>query len=124
MGLVEAAHGGTLFLDEVGDTEGSVQLKLLKLLEDKTVRRVGGLRDRVVDVQFISATNRPLEQLVRAGRFRSDLYYRLRGMEIDIPPLRDRHGDPELLAHHFLEVRFTFWISTAQNRGRMPKIAN
>ena len=104
LGLVEAAHGGTLFLDEVGDTEGSVQLKLLKLLEDKTVRRVGGLRDRVVDVRFISATNRPLEQLVRAGRFRSDLYYRLRGMEIDIPPLRDRHGDPELLAHHFLEV--------------------
>jgi DNA-binding NtrC family response regulator len=104
MGLVEAAHGGTLFLDEIGDTEGSIQLKLLKLLEDKTVRRVGGLRDRVVDVRFISATNRPLEQLVRAGRFRSDLYYRLRGIEIDTPPLRERDGDPELLAHHFLEL--------------------
>ncbi|MBM6583542.1 sigma-54-dependent Fis family transcriptional regulator [Microvirga sp. BT689] len=101
-GLVEAAHGGTLFLDEIGDTEPGVQLKLLKLLEDRTVRRVGGVRDRVVDVRFISATNQPLEELVRAGRFRSDLYYRLRGVTIDLPPLRARPGDAEMLAEHFL----------------------
>ncbi|MPR10925.1 sigma-54-dependent transcriptional regulator [Microvirga tunisiensis] len=104
MGLVEAAHGGTLFLDEIGDTEPGVQLKLLKLLEDRTVRRVGGVRDRVVDVRFISATNQPLEELVRAGRFRSDLYYRLRVVTIDLPPLRARSGDAEMLAEHFLAL--------------------
>src|SRR5262245_38274809 len=104
VGLVEAAHGGTLFLDEIGDIEPAVQLKLLKLLEDRTVRRVGGVRDRVVDVRFISATNRPLEELVRAGKFRSDLYYRLRVVTIDVPPLRSRHGDSELLARHFLAL--------------------
>jgi two-component system response regulator AtoC len=104
MGLVEAAHGGTLFLDEIGDTEPAVQLKLLKLLEDRTVRRVGGVRDRVVDVRFISATNQPLEELVRAGRFRSDLYYRLRVVTIDLPPLRARSGDAEMLAEHFLAL--------------------
>jgi two-component system response regulator AtoC len=104
MGLVEAAHGGTLFLDEIGDTEPGMQLKLLKFLEDRTVRRVGGVRDRVVDVRFISATNRPLEELVSAGRFRADLYYRLRVVTIDIPPLRNRHGDAEMLAKHFLGV--------------------
>jgi DNA-binding NtrC family response regulator len=102
MGLVEAAHGGTLFLDEIGDTEPGVQLKLLKLLEDRTVRRVGGVRDRVVDVRFISATNQPLEELVRAGRFRSDLYYRLRVVTIELAPLRARPGDVEMLAEHFL----------------------
>jgi len=104
IGLVEAAHGGTLFLDEIGDIEQAVQLKLLKLLEDRTVRRVGGVRDRTVDVRFISATNRPLEELVRAGKFRSDLYYRLRVVTIDVPPLRSRHGDAELLAQHFLAL--------------------
>jgi DNA-binding NtrC family response regulator len=104
MGLVEAAHGGTLFLDEIGDTEHGMQLKLLKFLEDRMVRRVGGVRDRIVDVRFISATNRPLEELVSAGRFRADLYYRLRVVTIDIPPLRNRHGDAEMLAKHFLSV--------------------
>ncbi len=81
-----------------------VQLKLLKLLEDRQVRRVGGVRDRVVDVRFISATNRPLEELIRLGKFRSDLYYRLRVVTIDVPPLRTRIGDAELLAKHFLAV--------------------
>jgi two-component system response regulator AtoC len=104
IGLVEAAHEGTLFLDEIGDIELPVQLKLLKLLEDRIVRRVGGVRDRAVDVRFISATNRPLEELVRAGKFRSDLYYRLRVVTIDVPPLRVREGDAELLAAHFLAV--------------------
>jgi two-component system response regulator AtoC len=104
IGLVEAAHGGTLFLDEIGDIEPAVQLKLLKLLEDRTVRRVGGLRDRAVNVRFVSATNRPLEELVRDGKFRSDLYYRLRVVTVDVPPLRTREGDPELLARHFLAL--------------------
>jgi len=104
IGLVEAAHGGTLFLDEIGDMELPVQLKLLKLLEDRIVRRVGGVRDRTVDVRFISATNRPLEELVRAGKFRSDLYYRLRVVTIDVPPLRTRDGDVEMLAEHFLAL--------------------
>jgi DNA-binding NtrC family response regulator len=104
IGLVESAHGGTLFLDEIGDVEIPVQLKLLKLLEDRQVRRVGGVRDRVVDVRFISATNRPLEELIRLGTFRSDLYYRLRVVTIYVPPLRARTGDAELLAKHFLAM--------------------
>lgn len=104
IGLVEAAHGGTLFLDEIGDIELAVQLKLLKLLEDRIVRRVGGIRDRTVDVRFISATNRPLEALVRAGKFRSDLYYRLRVITIDAPSLRTRDGDVVMLAEHFLAL--------------------
>src|SRR5215475_494878 len=104
IGLVESAHGGTLFLDEIGDIEIPVQLKLLKVLEDRQVRRVGGVRDRVVDVRFISATNRPLEELIRLGKFRSDLYYRLRVVTIDVPPLRARTGDAELLARHFLAM--------------------
>src|SRR5215831_5179027 len=104
IGLVESAHGGTLFLDEIGDVEIPVQLKLLKLLEDRQVRRVGGVRDRVVDVRFISATNRPLEELIRLGTFRSDLYYRLRVVTIHVPPLRARTGDAELLAKHFLAM--------------------
>ena len=104
IGLVESAHGGTLFLDEIGDIEIPVQLKLLKVLEDRQVRRVGGVRDRVVDVRFISATNRPLEELIRLGKFRSDLYYRLRVVTIDVPPLWARTGDAELLARHFLAM--------------------
>ncbi|MFO1205349.1 MAG: sigma-54 dependent transcriptional regulator [Burkholderiales bacterium] len=104
IGLVEAAHGGTLFLDEIGDLDLTVQAKLLKLIEDRTVRRLGSVRERRVDVRFIAATHRPLEQLVREGRFRADLYYRLSVVTFTVPPLRSREGDVALLANHFLAL--------------------
>ena len=102
MGLVEAADGGTLFLDEIGDMNITLQTKLLKLLEDCTVRRLGGLRDKQVNVRIIAATNHRLEQLIQEGKFRSDLYFRLRVVQIDIPPLRDRGADIVHLADHML----------------------
>ena len=102
MGLVEAADGGTLFLDEIGDMDITLQTKLLKLLEDRTVRRLGGLRDKQVNVRIIAATNHRLEQLIKEGKFRSDLYYRLRVVQINMPPLRDRGADIVHLADHML----------------------
>jgi DNA-binding NtrC family response regulator len=102
IGLVEAAHGGTLFLDEIGDLEPAVQVKLLKVLEDRTVRRLGAVRERQVDVRFVAATHRPLEDLVKEGKFRADLYYRLSVVTLAVPPLRERAGDIEQLAQHFL----------------------
>jgi DNA-binding NtrC family response regulator len=101
-GLVEAAEGGTLFLDEIGEVDIGIQAKLLKLLEDRTVRRLGGLREQSVDVRFVAATNRDLEQMVREGRFRADLFFRLRIVDIVIPPLRARAEDVLLLARTFL----------------------
>jgi two-component system response regulator AtoC len=103
-GLVEAAEGGTLFLDEIGEVDPAIQAKLLKLLEEKTVRRIGSVRERKVNIRIISATNQDLEQLVRSGRFRSDLYFRLRIISIGLPPLRERGEDVLLLARHFLQV--------------------
>jgi len=103
-GLVEAADGGTLFLDEVGDIDPAIQGKLLKLLEDRAVRRLGGLRDQEIDVRIVAATNQPLEARVREGRFRSDLYYRLRVLHLEIPPLNARGEDILLLSEHFLRL--------------------
>jgi DNA-binding NtrC family response regulator len=103
-GLLETAEGGSVFLDEVGETELSTQVKLLKLLEEKRVRRLGGLRETKVNARVISATNRPLEEMVREGRFRADLFFRLRIVEIRVPPLRERGKDILLLADHFLEL--------------------
>jgi DNA-binding NtrC family response regulator len=102
-GLVEAAEGGTLFLDEIGEVDIGVQAKLLKLLEDRTVRRLGGLREQAVDVRFVAATNRDLEQMVREGRFRADLFFRLRIVDLALPPLRARGDDVLLLARTFLK---------------------
>ena len=104
IGLAEAADGGTLFLDEIGDVEAGLQGKLLRLLEEKVVRRLGSVRDYRADVRIVAATNRPLEQLVRESKFRSDLYFRLRIIRIALPPLRDRGEDILRLAHHFLAL--------------------
>jgi two-component system response regulator PilR (NtrC family) len=102
-GLFETADGGTLFLDEVGDLPLSLQVKLLRLIQDKTFRRVGGTADQRVDVRIIAATNRRLDEEVAAGRFREDLYYRLNVIEIELPPLRERRDDIALLVDHFIE---------------------
>jgi two-component system, NtrC family, response regulator PilR len=102
-GLFETAHKGTLFLDEIGELPASLQVKLLRVIQDKAVRRVGGTSDQLVDVRIIAATNRRLEEEVAASRFREDLYYRLNVIQIGLPPLRDRTEDIPLLVTHFLE---------------------
>jgi DNA-binding NtrC family response regulator len=103
LGIVETAEGGTLFLDEIGDMDIALQAKLLKLLEEKTVRRIGSLREQRVDVRIVAATHRPLEALVAEGRFRADLYFRLGVVQLRLPPLRERGQDILLLARHFLQ---------------------
>jgi len=103
-GLVEAADGGTLFLDEIGEIDHSLQAKLLKLLEEKTVRRIGAVKERKVNLRIISATNRDLEAMVKQGTFRGDLYFRLRIISVTVPSLRSRGEDILLLARHFLDA--------------------
>jgi len=101
-GLLEAAHGGTVFLDEVGELPLPTQAKLLRVLESGEVTRVGSLKPRPIDVRFLSATNRDLEGLVSSGAFRQDLYYRLNGISIQVPPLRERKTEIRALARTFL----------------------
>ncbi len=104
IGLLEAADGGTLFLDEAGEMDQVTQSKLLKVLDDFRVRRLGGIQDRQVNVRVIVATNRELELSVREGRFREDLFHRLSVVRIKVPPLRARPGDIGVLVRHFLQV--------------------
>jgi two-component system response regulator PilR (NtrC family) len=96
------AHKGTLFLDEVGETPPPMQVKLLRALQERRIRRVGGTDEFDIDVRVISATNVPLEELIEAKRFREDLFYRLQVIPIKTPPLRQRREDIPLLAEHFL----------------------
>ena len=105
-GLFEAAHGGTLFLDEVGELPLTMQVKLLRALQERVIRRVGSNDDIKVDVRIVAATNRNLEDAVKKGSFREDLYYRLNVILLETPALRDRKGDVVLLANHFLQ-KFT-----------------
>ncbi|HEX5635075.1 MAG TPA: sigma-54 dependent transcriptional regulator, partial [Gemmatimonadales bacterium] len=102
LGLFEAAEGGFLFLDEVGDIELALQGKLLRAIEDRVVRRVGGIRDRKIDVRILAATNRDLQKDVGADRFRKDLYFRLAVIPLQLPPLRERGDDVLILAEHYL----------------------
>jgi two-component system response regulator AtoC len=102
-GLFETAEGGTLFLDEIGEMTPGLQAKLLRFLEEKTFKRVGGLQDIRVDVRVVAATNRNLEEEVKAGKFRDDLFYRLQVMPIVLPPLRDRRGDVPRLANFYID---------------------
>ncbi len=101
-GLLEAAEAGTLFFDEIGHMSLALQAKLLKVIEDRTVRRLGSTRDRAVRCSFVTATHMDLEKLVADGKFREDLYHRIRVVEVTMPPLRERDGDVHLLAAHFL----------------------
>ena len=113
-GLLEFAGRGTVFLDEVSELPAGTQAKLLRVLEDRRVRRVGGLAEYQVNCRVIAATNRDLSGAVARGEFREDLYYRLNVFRIDLPPLRDRANDVELLAWHFLD-------SLCRERGLPPR---
>ncbi|WP_349618581.1 sigma-54-dependent transcriptional regulator, partial [Azotobacter salinestris] len=104
VGLVEAADGGTLFLDEIGEIELPLQAKLLKLLEDRSIRRLGAVKERRVDLRIVAATNCNLERMVQQGRFRRDLFFRLRIIELKVPPLRERGEDVLALAEHYLAL--------------------
>ena len=103
-GLFELANGGTVFLDEVGDMPPALQAKLLRFLEDKSFRRIGGLEDLTVNVRIIAATNQNIQKIMSDGRFREDLYHRLNVITINIPPLRERTGDIEPLIKYFLDA--------------------
>jgi two-component system, NtrC family, response regulator PilR len=102
-GLFEVASGGTIFLDEIGEMSLSMQVKLLRVLQERTIRAVGGTQESPIDVRVIAATNKDLRQMVAANTFREDLYYRVSVIPIQVPPLRERREDVELLANHFLK---------------------
>ena len=113
-GKIETAHRGTLMLDEIGDLPHSLQAKLLRFLQERVIERIGGRQEIPVDVRIVCATHQDLKGLIKEGRFREDLYYRLAEIVVSIPPLRERKGDAALLAHAFVR-RF----AAEQNRGSM-----
>ena len=102
-GLIREAHGGTLFLDEISEIAPALQVKLLRVLQEREVRPVGGKQVYQVDVRVIAASNKDLKQAMQAGQFREDLYYRLNVIGISVPPLRERADDVQLLAQHFID---------------------
>ena len=106
-GHIEMAHGGTLFLDEIATLPIALQTKLLRVLEDRAVQRLGSSTSKKIDFRLLTATNENLEEMVRTGRFREDLYYRIHVVPIQVPPLRERTGDLPLLADHFLRMYCT-----------------
>jgi two-component system response regulator AtoC len=115
-GLLETADGGTVFFDEIGELPLSTQVKLLRVIEERMVTRVGGLNSMPLDVRFVAATNRDLEVEVARGTFRQDLFYRLNGITIVVPPLRERRGEIERLAR-------TFLTAATRSRPRPPKLS-
>jgi len=137
-GRFEQADGGTIFLDEVGDAPPAVQVRLLRVLQERELTRVGGSEAVRVDVRVVAATNRDLERLVEAGSFRQDLYYRLAVFPLTLPPLRERPADLRPLAEHFLarhaaamhrrppEVPESFWQALARHRwpGNVRELEN
>ncbi len=116
-GLVEAAQGGTLFLDEIGELSPALQVKLLRLVQEKTIRQIGDTEDIPVDVRIVSATNQDLEKMVIDKTFREDLYYRLNVLPIRVPPLRERREDIPLLAQYFLSK---FRNNSIRTSARFP----
>ena len=113
-GKIELAHRGTLFLDEIGDLPGALQAKILRFLQGRTIERLGGRQEIAVDVRVVCATHQDLPAMIREGRFREDLYYRLAEIVVDIPPLRRRKGDAALLAHAFVHQ-----YAAEQKRGTL-----
>jgi two-component system, NtrC family, response regulator len=104
LGKIETANEGTLFLDEIGDLSQGLQAKLLRFLQERVIERVGGRKEISVDLRVVCATHRDLEELIKSGGFREDLYYRISEVSVSIPPLRERPGDAVLLVKHFLEL--------------------
>jgi len=117
LGKLELAHGGTLFLDEIGDMPSELQTKLLRALQERTIERVGGTEPIRIDVRVLAATNRDLETMMRDGRFREDLFYRLNVVTVTLPPLRERRRDIPLLVDHFLAK----WATELGERGVAPE---
>jgi transcriptional regulator with PAS, ATPase and Fis domain len=118
-GLIELANKGTLFLDEIGELDAKLQAKLLRVLDHVPYFRVGGTRKVSADVRIVAATNQNLEQMIREGRFRNDLFHRLSGMEVRVPPLRDRPEDIDVLAEQHLARNYPEAVLTDDARARL-----